>query len=283
MDAALENALAQRRIPALWFHTVEPAHSKSRMGGLPSLPDGMDWPVNPDTGLALHFMAQIDLSALPATPLPGCPVNAALPRRGMLYFFFDWAEYWETEFGEFPAQSRVIHGEAAGADRPAPDNLPMIGYTPGTMGGGNARSVNVLPPQHLRAYVIDTFWGAADIYENGRCVLPLSGAAEDAKFQSIVNATGEAPPVFPSYNDIPDPPPSYYTYANKTGLSKDMQGLQMLGAESWDAGSRPDEKIGALLAEFRLGASDPGSLQFRIGLKDLQAQRFDRVFGTPYV
>jgi hypothetical protein len=274
-------------MPALWFHTVEKAHSKSRLGGLPSLPESVDWPVNPDTMLALHFMAQVDLSALPDTPLPGCPFAAALPRQGMLYFFFNFAEYWDEDYSDtdingIPKQSRVIHTLAAGVDRAAPENLPMIGYTPGTMGGGTARKENLLPEQHLRAYAIDTFWGAFDKYDKGVCILPLGAEAFEEKFQSIVNATGEAAPFYPSYQAIPSPPPSHYTYINNVGLAKELRGLQMFGADWWDGRYGPSDKRGALLLEFPLDAHELGSLQFWLETKDLKAQRFDRVFGTAH-
>ncbi len=98
MDTKNRDLLAERREPAIWFRAVEKAHSKSRKGGLPSLPEGVDWPVHPDTRRPLHFLAQVDLAALPDTPLPGCPFGAALPRRGML-FFFSFAESLDDDLG----------------------------------------------------------------------------------------------------------------------------------------------------------------------------------------
>jgi hypothetical protein len=282
--------LAERREPALWFHTVEKAHSKSRLGGLPSLPDSVDWPVHPDTGTPLHFLAQIDLAALPETPLPGCPLGAAPPRRGMLYFFFNFAYSWDEDFGVtdadgVPKQSRVIHAPTAGADRAAPETLPPIGYDPETMESAFGIKENFRPEQHLRAYAIDTFRGAKNEYENGKCVLPLGDEAYEAKFQSILNATGEAAPaVYPNTMDFrfPATSPSHYARVRDVGpkrVSKFMKGLQMFGAETqWDD-RRVRDRSRVVLMEYPYEADELGSLQFWIEMKDLRAGRFDRIFG----
>ena len=69
-------------------------NSFSHLGGVPSLPEGMEWPRAPD-GAALHFLAQIDLSTLPASGIvdfQGKPLPE-FPREGALYFFADCATY----------------------------------------------------------------------------------------------------------------------------------------------------------------------------------------------
>jgi hypothetical protein len=281
MDKGLPILLAERRIPALWFHTVEQAYSKSRLGGLPSLPEGVGWPVHPDTELPLHFLAQIDLGALPDTPLPDCRHNAALPREGMLYFFFNYAAYWDEPFSDLdssgvPKQSRVIYTPAAGPDHPPPANLPLISYLPDTMDSVRIEKERLIPAQNLRAYVIDTFMDAIDKFEAGRPVLPLFDIAHEAKFQSIVKATGEAAPVFPSYEALPNLRPSYYSFVGNTGLRNMFQGLQMFGAEFWDGGSAPKESK-ALLAEFMLDGHD-FPFHFWIKRQDLAAHRFKGVY-----
>ena len=289
MEEKIRKMLAERREPALWFVTVEKAHSKSRLGGLPSLPAGVDWPVHPDTRVPLHFLAQVDLSALPETPLPGCPFGAALPRRGMLYFFFNFAYIWDEDFSAVdgngvPKQSRVIHAPAAGPDRAAPETLPPVGYDPETMEPAWGIKENFRPEQHLRAYAIDTFWGARNEYEKGKCILPLGDAAYEAKFQSILDATGEAAPVYRGAVDFrfPSTSPSHYTLVDDTEpkkISKFMRGLQMFGAESqWDDG-RVRDRSRVVLMEYPYEADELGSLQFWIETKDLKARRFDRVFG----
>lgn len=50
----------------------------SRLGGLPSLPPAIAWPLGPD-GAAMSFLLQLDLATLPTQP--------PLPRRGLLLVF----------------------------------------------------------------------------------------------------------------------------------------------------------------------------------------------------
>jgi hypothetical protein len=54
----------------------------SRFGGLPDLPPSIAWPTTKD-GRKLHFIAQIDLSTVPAVP------DRPLPQSGWLYLFID--------------------------------------------------------------------------------------------------------------------------------------------------------------------------------------------------
>lgn len=68
--------------PALRLIRSEGAGARSKLGGSPSLPKGMDWPSWKGTPLA--FLAQIDLSELPR-PIP----LEHWPSDGMLYFFYD--------------------------------------------------------------------------------------------------------------------------------------------------------------------------------------------------
>jgi len=56
----------------------------SRLGGLPDLPDGMDWPTTDQEGEPACFLGQIDLAEL-AAAVPGLP----LPAGGLLSFFAD--------------------------------------------------------------------------------------------------------------------------------------------------------------------------------------------------
>ncbi len=236
-------------------------------------------------------MFQIDLSALPPTPLAGCPFGASLPREGMLYFFFNYAEYWDEDFdarddNAILKQARVIYTLEAGVKRAAPGALPMIGYNPETRECGWLRKETLLPEQQLRAYVIDSFWceGEHDDEEYFKpCARSEDGSAEneDAKFQSLVKATGETPVVYPEWDAVPYPRPSYFTYEQTTNAfgekrtrqHNEMAGLQMFGADWFNGGSKPSEKRGVLLAELPL---EQGALQFWINTADLKARRFDR-------
>jgi Domain of unknown function (DUF1963) len=62
--------------------------TKSRLGGLPSLPDHIEWPRQTASGTPLHFRAQSD----PSTPLDPAIDDVRLPSHGMLFFFADIEE-----------------------------------------------------------------------------------------------------------------------------------------------------------------------------------------------
>jgi Domain of unknown function (DUF1963) len=202
MDADVAQRLKDRREPAIWFRHVAKSVSKSRVGGLPTLPNGIEWPVHLETEAPLHFLAQIDLSTLPATPLPGCRNQARLPREGILYFFADFdddlgAMVWDEDEMEKGAQSlsRVIYAKAPGSDRAAPDDLPMLSHEVGELGGEFAADSNVFPVSYLQAHVIDTFQAGAYFTDDSICTGPFpNGEADEARRQSILKATGEVDP-----------------------------------------------------------------------------------------
>lgn len=63
------------------------ADGRSRLGGTPDMPDGVEWPRGKD-GSPLLFVAQVDLSAVPH-------IDGTLPDHGLLLFFYDdrsWSE-----------------------------------------------------------------------------------------------------------------------------------------------------------------------------------------------
>jgi hypothetical protein len=79
--------------------------ARSYLGGLPRLPPGVPWPeIEKYERFALTFLAQIDLSELPAAA-------SALPRAGTLYFFAD-----TNDDCPEPGDCRVIFhpGDASG-------------------------------------------------------------------------------------------------------------------------------------------------------------------------
>jgi hypothetical protein len=110
----------------------------SHLGGLPSLPQGYDWPRAPN-GAALHFLAQIDLAKLPAggvVDFRGDPLRD-FPREGAIYFFADCATYglWEQP----DAAHRVIYAPSCQNALPvqpprdlAPHNAPEAGVLANT-------------------------------------------------------------------------------------------------------------------------------------------------------
>lgn len=77
---AVIDALEALRAPAL---RLEPGgRGFHRLGGLPSLPPGLDWPEW--RGRPLAFLLQLDLATLPR--VPGLP---ELPASGLLWWFYD--------------------------------------------------------------------------------------------------------------------------------------------------------------------------------------------------
>ena len=63
------------------------ALGESKIGGVPHLPEGFDWPTY--DGVPLYFVAQINLARL-----PDCKAAEQLPRSGILYFFYEGGYVW---------------------------------------------------------------------------------------------------------------------------------------------------------------------------------------------
>ena len=88
-----KSRLDQRRLPAIWLRgRPDQASFLSRLGGRPTLPPDIQWPRHGYTGTPLHFLAQIDLSSLPPTPLQNDLEAHTLPKRGLLLFFADMVD-----------------------------------------------------------------------------------------------------------------------------------------------------------------------------------------------
>jgi uncharacterized protein YwqG len=74
VDSTFTKALDAKRHPTIWLRRVDAFRSASKLGGLPWLPKGVAWPRQLKSKTPLHFLAQIDLAALPKSPLvPGGP------------------------------------------------------------------------------------------------------------------------------------------------------------------------------------------------------------------
>jgi hypothetical protein len=91
-----------------WLRAVEPDASRSRFGGVPFLPAGMEWPRRV-SGRPLHFLAQLDLREAPA--------GDVLPADGTLAFFHD-AEH--DPWGDDADGSAVIFAP------PGTDLVPLV-------------------------------------------------------------------------------------------------------------------------------------------------------------
>ena len=100
----------EQLVKAHEYDAVKPGDP--RVGGVPDLPPGVDWPTH--NGKHLTFVAQVDLSTLPRWK--DCP----LPAAGWLWFF---------AAGDFPIASTVLHWEgnaAALQRRPTPPDDSML-------------------------------------------------------------------------------------------------------------------------------------------------------------
>ncbi len=117
-----DSAVERSRSQAIVFrqHMPPRADARSYWGGLPSLPDSVDWPrFTTPAGIErpLSFILQIDCASLPAEGL-----LALMPSRGLLLFFaeLEWGKYW---------QWRVIHVDCV-PDEPGlatpPADLPQL-------------------------------------------------------------------------------------------------------------------------------------------------------------
>jgi hypothetical protein len=127
------------------------------------LPPDIEWPRHGRVGWPLHFLAQIDLSTLPPTPLHNAPEAPVLPKRGLLFFFADMVEelLWGENGGPF-ATTRVIFVEQAGPEHVPPDDMPDIMHAFGERAGGFKTGITKYPPMALEPHAIDTFSEAAD-------------------------------------------------------------------------------------------------------------------------
>jgi len=118
----------------------DPANTtQSRLGGLPTLPAGQDWPRVDATGQPLAFLAQIDCADLPTLH------NASpLPRNGQLLFFADIGH-------DDRVASAVIHTNAgSGPLRTSP--LP-----PGQVLGLSTTMPRTYPLRTVTAHPVTTY------------------------------------------------------------------------------------------------------------------------------
>ncbi|HEV2901059.1 MAG TPA: YwqG family protein [Pseudaminobacter sp.] len=186
-----QSELDKQRESAIWFRRQTGGkNSLSQLGGLPSLPPNIKWPQQHQSGTPLHFLAQIDLSQLPPTPLKGSN-TPALPDHGLLLFFADMVEemLWGENGGPFAA-TRVISVSQAGPERPIPEDIPAILHAFGERGGGYDTGISLFPRVCLESYKIQTFAGIEpDPYPEHR----YSEEALAAMVESIERVGGPIP------------------------------------------------------------------------------------------
>ena len=124
---AITSLIADRAQDGILLNRIWPigasAPGNSWLGGLPCLPQDFDWPRSHETGLPLHFLAQVDCADLPT--LGG---TSPLPRNGLLLFFSDLDE---ERLSEGHAVVHVPKARQSVPPRALPDDLPEIDHSEG--------------------------------------------------------------------------------------------------------------------------------------------------------
>jgi Domain of unknown function (DUF1963) len=259
---------------AIWFGRVRYAVSKSRLGGVPSLPADIGWPVNPRTKLPLHFLGQVDLSSVPTTPLFDAPNAPILPRIGMLFFFMALGQNEAAPVrlkATAKANSKVVYTRASGPDRAVPDDLPLIVTL-----DIDGRPATTFPAASVQAH-------AVPIDQN---------QPPDVLLEAIERATGIPAPRLDSdaldqaIRTWPVTVPSYFVYASANPYVS-IAMLQMFGVPSCfnSEGELAQSEGRHLLMQFddRIFGetmSMDSLTQFWIMPEDLRACRFDEAWAT---
>jgi len=297
VNSPFTKALDANRHPAIWLRRVDTFRSASKLGGLPWLPKGVAWPRQLKSKTPLHFLAQIDLAALPRSPLePGGP---KLPTTGILYFFADMYEtmlWGDDEVGavdDFKYSTRVIYSAAPGAaPGVAPTELPpQVGHAFGQDGGGRSRGLRIFPEAPLNAHLVDTFVGCRAILRDDYTI-----AADLRTVASIERATGEKTPIVsvPPFDGQAGLAQPFYRTEGQDGGRKfsatHFVRHQMLGPPTGPHGFSDDVGLGEDVSLFQIDTdpglsrefsfSQGGPAHFWITRDDLAAGRFDQAYAT---
>ena len=286
-----EDELNAQRQPAIWLRPRKDGNgSLSKVGGRPTLPPEIDWPRHGQARTPLHFLAQIDLSALPPTPLHDAPNAPMLPRSGLLFFFADMVEemLWGDNGGPF-ATTRVIFAKQAGSERSPPKDTPEILHAFGERAGGFNSGIVEYPHIALEPHVIDTFggikpfWGSPDTY---------AAAALAAMVASIEKKIGPLP-VFEgpgSWQAIKAAKPREYIQELHGRRDLNLSQHQMLGFATNIQGTAGELQADGTVLLLQIDSDlelhehfmfcDMGAAQFWIKPADLKAGRFDKAWAT---
>jgi uncharacterized protein YwqG len=291
-----QNELNKNREPAIWFRRQAGAKvALSKLGGLPTLPSEIEWPRQGEAGTPLHFLAQIDLSRLPPTPLKGARNASTLPKNGLLFFFADMVEemLWDENGGPF-ATTRVIFASQAGPERSLPDDTPEILHGFGEHAGGYRTGICAYPDAALEPHVIDTF-GGIDPFPDSTDT--YAAADQAAMVASIERAIGPLP-VFKdpgSWDAIKAANPREYIRERRYkegGLRRELHcpRHQMLGFGTNIQGTAESARADGTILLLQIDSDrsvhekfmfcDMGAAQFWIQPADLAEERFDRAWGT---
>jgi len=284
------------RMPAIWFRRHGRRGSACKLGGLPTLPLGTEWPRHGLTGTPLHFLAQIDFSQLPLTPLEDVPSAAVLPRRGFLFFFADMVEemLWANNDGAF-ATTRVIFTDAGGAERTPPEDTPDIGHPFGKESSKYTKGDKAFTHAAVEPHVIETF-GGIDPFPDPEDT--YAAAAQAAMVASIERAIGAPLPVFSGSDSFvavkAQNPLEYFQEfsVRGRGVRRELHcpRHQMLGAGKNIQGTAEDARTNGTVLLLQIDSDwavhekfifcDMGAAQFWIEPANLAAARFDKAWGT---
>lgn len=141
----------------------------SHLGGLPSLPESVEWPRSKDMDQPLHFLAQIDCAEMPSVD-----TDTPLPDDGTLLFFADLDE--EVIWDENSNATRVLFvppEQQTSQKRGLPDGIPDIGHRRGRASGGYARfGVKTYPSwpifgQTIRSFPLQQYENNLEYYYPG--------------------------------------------------------------------------------------------------------------------
>jgi uncharacterized protein YwqG len=307
----ITEALNRACKPAIWLRRAAGARGKSRLGGLPSLPIGVEWPRLTETNVPLHFLGQLDLSDLP--PMPLLFDRPDLPKSGVLMFFASMEE--EMLWDEDPwSKTRVLYSETIAADRATPDDIPSFFYD--CYGDReNWKGLSVFPEAPLEAFIIDSF--GQQLYLDAE----MRVAAEWRMLASVERATGSAVPIV-SLGDRPraiempaavevsrskkvPKPTTWQMFLKRLGFSSHSTKLPheivlkkepsirqhlVLGAATNIQGTAPEAHSKGLVLLFQIDTDwgvhedfqfcDMGMAQFWISAEDLNERRFDKAWAT---
>jgi uncharacterized protein YwqG len=291
-----QDELNEQREPAIWFRRRGgQSASLSKLGGRPTLPPETEWPRQRESGAPLHFLAQIDLSQLPPTPLGGSSLPLTLPKGGLLFFFADMVEemLWGDNGGPF-ATTRVVFTNQSGPERSPPDDTPEILHAFGERAGGYETGIIEYPSVTLEPHVIDTF-GSVDPYPHHDDT--YAAAAQAAMVASIEKAIGPLL-VFkdPGSRDaIKAANPSEYIHEQhfRDGVVRrelHCPRHQMLGIGKNIQGTAEEARADGTSLLFQIDSDfsvhehfmfcDMGAAQFWIKPADLAKKRFEKAWGT---
>lgn len=113
-----------KRIAEMKFGNRETALTNSKLGGVPFIPVGSEYPKNQETGEGLHFLLQINFSEMP--PIPDFPTEGILQ-----IFIAEGDDLWEwagVETEEFSRQNkwRILYHEDISDPMPREEVMALM-------------------------------------------------------------------------------------------------------------------------------------------------------------